>query len=130
MKAVSLLISDVDVFVHRIFCKQLTRFNTNEQNWLNTPDGRRGWASWFLERGYVIYIVDQTQRGRSPVLPGVGSFATFSAEFVSQLFTAVEKFNLWPQARLHTQWPGVSSKVFLEFDLRSFHRIDCMSSIG
>ena len=29
-----------------------------------------------------------------------------SAEFVQQQFTAPEKHNLWPQAKLHTQWPG------------------------
>jgi len=25
---------------------------------------------------------------------------------VEQRFTAIERFNLWPQAHLHTQWPG------------------------
>ncbi|KAJ6510239.1 hypothetical protein C8R47DRAFT_788713 [Mycena vitilis] len=34
------------------------------------------------------------------------------------LFTAVERFNLWPQADLHTQWPGngsLSDPVFDKF---------------
>lgn len=82
--------------------------NQLSQNWLNTPDGRKGWASWFLQQGYVVYLVDQPQRGRSAYMPGDGSLATYSAEFISKLFTGVQYSNLWPQAHLHTQWPGVS----------------------
>src|SRR5205823_7291243 len=33
--------------------------------WISTPDGREGWAQYFLRRGYAIYIVDQVARGRS-----------------------------------------------------------------
>ncbi|KAL8898828.1 MAG: hypothetical protein Q9207_006506 [Kuettlingeria erythrocarpa] len=75
-------------------------------NWLNTPDGRKGWASWFIQRGYTVYLLDQPQRGRSAHMPGDGTLATYSAEFISKLFTAVQNSRLWPQARLHTQWPG------------------------
>jgi hypothetical protein len=79
------------------------------QNFLNKPDGGRGWASWFLEEGYEVYIVDETTRARSAWNPA-GDFpqSTFSAEFISQRFTAVQNYPLWPQAVLHTQWPGVS----------------------
>ncbi|KAK3169005.1 hypothetical protein OEA41_005453 [Lepraria neglecta] len=76
------------------------------QNWLNTPDGRQGWASWFVQNGYTVYIVDQPQRGRSAYNPD-GSLGTFSAEAISTLFTGVQYLKLWPQAHLHTQWPGV-----------------------
>jgi pimeloyl-ACP methyl ester carboxylesterase len=31
---------------------------------------------------------------------------TYSAEFIQQRFTAPAKYKLWPQAVLHTQWPG------------------------
>lgn len=34
-------------------------------NWMQTPDGRKGWAEFFLERGYMVYMVDQPARGRS-----------------------------------------------------------------
>jgi hypothetical protein len=30
----------------------------------------------------------------------------FPADREESLFTAPEKYKLWPQARLHTQWPG------------------------
>jgi len=34
-------------------------------NWMGTPDGRKGWAEYFVEQGYVIYMIDQPMRGRS-----------------------------------------------------------------
>jgi pimeloyl-ACP methyl ester carboxylesterase len=76
-------------------------------NWLNTPDGRPGWASYFLEQGYEIYIVDQTARGRSIWLPNSGiAVRTYSAEMMEKRMTATSFYQLWPQAILHTQWPG------------------------
>ena len=88
------------------------------QNWLNTPDERQGWASWFLQNGYTVYIVDQPQRGRSAYDP-YGALDTFTAEAISKLFTGVQHFKLWPQAYLHTQWPGVSV-ILLPFPQSSF----------
>ncbi|KAF2234675.1 alpha/beta-hydrolase [Viridothelium virens] len=85
-------------------------------NWLNTPDGREGWASWFLRHGYEVYIVDQPQRGRSPYMPGDGTLATYSAEQISELFTGVQHYDQWPQAHLHTQWPGAGQKGDPIFD--------------
>jgi len=76
-------------------------------NWLNTPDGRAGWASYFLEQGYEIYIVDQPARGRSIWLPNSGiAVKTYSAELMEERFTASNFYQSWPQAILHTQWPG------------------------
>ena len=31
-----------------------------------TPDGRPGWADFFLSRGWPTYVVDQPGRGRDP----------------------------------------------------------------
>ncbi|KAJ3802697.1 Alpha/beta hydrolase family-domain-containing protein [Lentinula aff. detonsa] len=39
-----------------------------------------GWADWFLAKGFEIYIIDEPSRG--------------------------PQYNLWPNAKLHTQWPG------------------------
>jgi pimeloyl-ACP methyl ester carboxylesterase len=33
--------------------------------WMTTPDGREGWASYFLRAGHPVYIVDVAGRGRS-----------------------------------------------------------------
>jgi hypothetical protein len=56
-----------------------------------------------------VYLVDQPARGRSPWLPEVdGKLATFTAEQIESRFTAPQAFTLWPQAKLHSQWPGTS----------------------
>jgi pimeloyl-ACP methyl ester carboxylesterase len=76
-------------------------------NFNGTPDGREGWTQHFLRRGYAVYIVEQPGRGRSSYQPDTdGTQAYPQVLSVQQRFTAPEKFNLWPQARLHTQWPG------------------------
>ena len=76
-------------------------------NFLGTPDGRPGWAHNFLARGYRVFVVDQVGRGRSGADPQIyGPYMRFAAEQEESLFTAPEKYKLWPQAGLHTQWPG------------------------
>jgi pimeloyl-ACP methyl ester carboxylesterase len=79
-------------------------------NFEGTPDGREGWAQFFVRAGYKVYVVDQPARGRSAYHPDQDGprprnyFA--NALGMSQTFTAPEAFNLFPQAHLHTQWPG------------------------
>jgi pimeloyl-ACP methyl ester carboxylesterase len=75
-------------------------------NWMGTPDGRKGWAEYFVEQGYVVYMIDQPMRGRSAHHPGDGPTRMFTAENEEWQFTASEKAMRWPQAKLHTQWPG------------------------
>jgi pimeloyl-ACP methyl ester carboxylesterase len=76
-------------------------------NFTQTPDGREGWAQYFLRQGYAVYIVDQPGRGKAAYQPDLYGQATkLDIENLEQRFTATERFNLWPQAHLHTQWPG------------------------
>src|SRR3974377_1841151 len=76
-------------------------------NFTGTADGREGWAQFFLRRGYAVYIVEQPGRGRSSYQPDTDGPQAFPQLLsVQQRFTASEKYSLWPQARLHTQWPG------------------------
>ena len=76
-------------------------------NFTGTPDGREGWAQYFLRRGYAVYVVDQVGRGRSAYRPELYAKATaLDMGFLFRRFIAPEKYGLWPQARLHTQWPG------------------------
>ncbi len=76
-------------------------------NWMSTPDGRQGWADYFVSQGYVVYMVDQPSRGRSAWLPETGGkLRTSNLPLVQRLFTASEKYKAWPQAEKHTQWPG------------------------
>jgi pimeloyl-ACP methyl ester carboxylesterase len=45
-------------------------------DWFSTPDGRRGWATLFLEQGYKVYVLDRPGQGRNPYQPFVhGAFA-------------------------------------------------------
>lgn len=76
-------------------------------NWMGTPDGREGWADYFIEQGYLVYLVDQPARGRSAYHPGInGNFRSFSAPILEKLFTSSATLGNWPQAKKHTQWPG------------------------
>ncbi|MFD0938402.1 alpha/beta hydrolase [Methylobacterium trifolii] len=76
-------------------------------NFLGTPDGRPGWVQRFVERGFKVYVVDQVGRGRSGTNPEVyGPYTRFSPRTLEETYTAQEVYDLFPQARLHTQWPG------------------------
>jgi len=75
-------------------------------NWMGTPDGRKGWAEYFVEQGYVVYMIDQPMRGRSAWHPGDGPTRMFTAANEEFQFTAIANAGTWPQAKKHTQWPG------------------------
>jgi pimeloyl-ACP methyl ester carboxylesterase len=86
-------------------------------NFNGTTDGREGWTQHFLRRGYAVYIVEQPGRARSSYQPDTdGPQAYPDVVRVQQRFTAQEKYNLWPQARLHTQWPGTGMAGDPDFD--------------
>jgi len=75
--------------------------------YLGTPDGREGWAQYFVRQGYAVYVVDQPGRGRSGYLAQIyGPAKVADREGGERRYLAQEKYRLWPQAHLHTQWPG------------------------
>jgi pimeloyl-ACP methyl ester carboxylesterase len=76
-------------------------------NFTGTPDGREGWAQYFVRQGYAVYVVDQPGRGRSGYLAATyGPSRNVESTNSRARFVAQEKAKLWPQAALHTQWPG------------------------
>ena len=86
-------------------------------NFTGTPDGREGWAQHFLRRGYAVYVVDQVGRGRSAYRPELhGPVRQPEIESAQQRFIALKRQRLWPQAELHTQWPGGDAPGDLVFD--------------
>jgi pimeloyl-ACP methyl ester carboxylesterase len=77
-------------------------------NFETTPDGRPGWAEYFVSRGFTVYLPEQPARGRSAYHHDAHPVAQVrdSARRVEQLFTAPAVFNHWRQSSLHSQWPG------------------------
>jgi pimeloyl-ACP methyl ester carboxylesterase len=78
-------------------------------DWLQTPDGRPGWAYFFLKQGYTVYMVDYPARGRSPYNPnadGDGAITIRTAPQLEQIWTDIGAQGNWPQAKKFSQWPG------------------------
>lgn len=89
----------------------------NGTNWTGTPDGREGWAQFFLRRGYATYVVDQVARGRSPHNdPGDGPHGPLNRDFATRRFVAPERHVDWPQGALHDQWVGAAMPGDAVFD--------------
>ncbi|GME65273.1 hypothetical protein GTA08_BOTSDO11924 [Neofusicoccum parvum] len=86
--------------------------------WLNTPDNRKGFASYFLDQGYQVYVIDQTSVGRGTE----NNLAEFpliiggTAEGSERGYTAPELMNAYPQSQNHTQWPGNGTRGDPIFD--------------
>ncbi len=98
-------------------------------NWMMTPDGRTGWADYFLGQGYVVYMVDQPARGRSAWHPDVnGKLRMYTAPQLETLFTAAAQLGKWPQAKLHTQWPGTGRMGDPVFDAFYATQVESLAS--
>jgi len=79
---------------------------------LQTPDGRPGWAYDFVNRGYVVYMLDLPGRGRSAFVPGIdGDLAPpRSGPLMEEVWSSGRPpqtpQSTWPQYKKQTQWPG------------------------
>ena len=75
-------------------------------DWTGTADGRPGWRDVFLDAGHPVYVVDQPGRGRSAYHHRLDPDQRIpTAERAAARWTAPDPA-AWPQAALHTQWPG------------------------
>ena len=78
-------------------------------DWLQTPDGRPGWAYYFIKQGYVVYMVDYPARGRSAYVPSAdGALTIRTAPQLEQIWTDLPELGNWPQAKKYTQWPSTA----------------------
>ncbi|MFC0387549.1 alpha/beta hydrolase [Muricoccus vinaceus] len=68
--------------------------------WLDTPDGRPGWAQRLVEAGYAVLIIDRPGHGRSPLhVVTTGPMGPpFSYEGGRQIYFPGNDLR-------HTQWP-------------------------
>ena len=74
--------------------------NQTGTNFTGTPDGREGWAQYFVRRGYAVYMVDQVARGRSAHWNEYyGAVQPSRLSQVEERFVAPERFPVWPQAQ-------------------------------
>jgi pimeloyl-ACP methyl ester carboxylesterase len=107
------------------------------EGWYETPDGREGWATYFLRQGYAVYVVDEAARGRSGYFTDAyGPTRRPSTAAAMQRFSVPQDKPLYPQAKLHTQWPGsgeVGDPAFDQFfanqveDMVDLKRIEAMN---
>jgi len=51
-------------------------FNHTGVTFETTPDGREGWATYFVRRGYPVCVVDQPARGRPATPPRCRAFCS------------------------------------------------------
>ena len=85
--------------------------------YFGTPDGREGWAQYFVRQGYAVYVVDQPGRGRSGYLAeAYGPWKVPDGDGGQRRYLSQAKYKLWPQAHLHTQWPGAGKPGDPAFD--------------
>jgi hypothetical protein len=69
------------------------------RSWETTSDGREGWQTLFLRRGFPVYVIDQPRRGRA----GNSTVAaTIEPTPYDQLFFDQFRFGRWPD-----YFPGV-----------------------
>jgi pimeloyl-ACP methyl ester carboxylesterase len=83
---------------------------TSGATWLNTPDNREGWATYFVKKGYHVYLVDAYAGARSPAnnFDNFEMLAGQPVELVEQFFTS--------RTEKHTQWPGSGLRGDPAFD--------------
>ena len=65
-------------------------------DWLETPDGRDGWADYFVADGWDVYVVDRPGHGRSQSNPGCrdGKVGVANTALISRLATS--DASVWP----------------------------------
>ena len=99
-------------------------------NFLGTPDGRPGWADDFLRAGYAVYVVDQPARARSGYFAeAYGPTRRPNTGAMSERFTAPENAKMYPQAAMHTQWPGKGVPGDPVFDQFFASQVEDMSDL-
>ncbi len=73
-------------------------------DFLGTPDGRPGWATFFLRQGFAVYVVDRPGHGRAR--NGAADFATSEPPTYETLADVVFGNEAPREQAANSQWPG------------------------
>ncbi len=134
-------IVDGAMYVHALIPAKITHkypvvmihgINSTGVTFETTADGREGWAQHFVRAGFAVYVVDQPARGRSPYRADLDGpeprSDTAGAQGASRAYADPEAYNDYPQAKLHTQWPGLGKEGNAPFDAYMRGRFDSIAT--
>ena len=92
---------------------------------LQTLEGKAGWLNDFIRQGFVVYIVDQPERGRSICHSDInGARISWPAKATADLFCRSQGY---PLAERHTQWPGGGEPGDPVFDNFYMSQVDSLN---
>ena len=93
------------------------------KTYLSTPDGREGWATYFVRQGFATYVVDDVRRGRSGYDPtqhnlvrlGLAEHATLEPLWRISNERAWTAFRIGPAPGVtyaNSQFPSAAAKQY------------------
>lgn len=71
-------------------------YGQSRTGWMSTPDGREGWAGYFLRQGHGVFLLDAPHRGEAGAtsVPGVISDKTLDQRWYTQF-----RLGRWEQGK-------------------------------
>lgn len=78
------------------------------KTWETTPDGREGFQTIFVRRGFSVYVIDQPRRGRASRSTQP---TTISAGPDEQTWFGIFRLGVWPDFYTNVQFPRDSAAL-------------------
>lgn len=87
-----------------------------------TPDGREGWATWFVRQGHPVHVVDHAGRGRSGFDPtGINAVRAGVVDAEAPNLFLGTKARIWVNARIGPRYGEPFANV--RFPVDAFDRM-------
>ena len=83
-------------------------YGQSAKTWETTPDGREGFQTIFLRRGFPVYLIDQPGRGRAARSARPANIAATPDE---QMWFGIFRFGVWPTFYPDVQFSRDSSAL-------------------
>lgn len=128
------LVMEGQVYIEAYVPKQILHpyplllFHGNGQSgvgFMQTLEGKPGWVHDFLSMGYVVYVADQPERGRSVCHTSNGPRLVWPAKDTARLFCTPGGY---AGSEHHTQWPGEGCVGDPVYDAFYMTQIDSLAS--